>query len=122
MGANLRCGHVSVAEQILHRADVIAVFQKMRGERMAQRVARCRFRQSRQLHRRLHHPLHARLVQMIPLPLPVRRIGGNLCPRPEPLPNPFPFRLGIKAFCKLDEPTRDLLKHAMTEYNLSARA
>ena len=28
----------------------------------------------------------------------------------------------LKAFCELDEPTHDLLKHAMTEYNLSARA
>jgi len=28
----------------------------------------------------------------------------------------------LKTFCELDEPTRDLLKHAMTEYNLSARA
>ena len=28
----------------------------------------------------------------------------------------------MKAHCELDEPTRDLLKHAMTEYNLSARA
>ena len=28
----------------------------------------------------------------------------------------------LKAFCDLDEPTRDLLKQAMTEYNLSARA
>ena len=28
----------------------------------------------------------------------------------------------LKSFCELDETTRDLLKHAMTEYNLSARA
>jgi len=28
----------------------------------------------------------------------------------------------LKSFCDLDEPTRELLKHAMTEYNLSARA
>ncbi len=28
----------------------------------------------------------------------------------------------LKSFCEMDEPTRDLLKHAMTEYNLSARA
>ena len=28
----------------------------------------------------------------------------------------------LKQHCELDEPTRDLLKHAMTEYNLSARA
>jgi magnesium chelatase family protein len=28
----------------------------------------------------------------------------------------------LKTFCELDEPTRDLLKQAMTEYNLSARA
>jgi magnesium chelatase family protein len=28
----------------------------------------------------------------------------------------------LKSFCELDEPTRDLLKQAMTEYNLSARA
>lgn len=28
----------------------------------------------------------------------------------------------LKSFCELDEPTRDLLKNAMTEYNLSIRA
>jgi magnesium chelatase family protein len=28
----------------------------------------------------------------------------------------------LKSFCELDEATRDLLKHAMTEYHLSARA
>jgi hypothetical protein len=28
----------------------------------------------------------------------------------------------LKAFCALDEPTQELLKQAMTEYNLSARA
>ncbi len=28
----------------------------------------------------------------------------------------------LKTFCELDEPTRELLKQAMTEYNLSARA
>ncbi len=28
----------------------------------------------------------------------------------------------LKAFCELDEDTRELLKQAMTEYNLSARA
>jgi len=28
----------------------------------------------------------------------------------------------LKQYCDLDEPTRDLLKHAMTDYNLSARA
>jgi magnesium chelatase family protein len=28
----------------------------------------------------------------------------------------------LKSFCELDSPARDLLKHAMTEYNLSARA
>jgi magnesium chelatase family protein len=28
----------------------------------------------------------------------------------------------LKYFCELDVATRDLLKHAMTEYNLSARA
>jgi len=28
----------------------------------------------------------------------------------------------LKSFCELDEPVRELLMHAMTEYNLSARA
>jgi len=28
----------------------------------------------------------------------------------------------LKSFCELEEPTRELLKNAMTEYNLSARA
>ena len=39
MRVNLRRGNVLMAEQVLNRADVIAVFQQMRRERMAQRVA-----------------------------------------------------------------------------------
>jgi len=38
MGVNHRDGHVGVPEQLLNRAEVIAIFQKMPGEGMAQGV------------------------------------------------------------------------------------
>jgi hypothetical protein len=41
MRVNLRRGHLLVAEQILHCAQIVTVFQKMRGEGMTQGVARC---------------------------------------------------------------------------------
>lgn len=50
MGIDLRGGHILVAQQFLHRADIVTGFEQVRGEGMAQRVtgagltmpARCR--------------------------------------------------------------------------------
>lgn len=40
MGVDHRGRHVGVAEQFLHGADVVAAFEQVSGERMAQRVHR----------------------------------------------------------------------------------
>ena len=66
VGINLRCRDVLMAEQDLKRADVIAIFQKMRGKRMAQRVARRPFFNFNFGHRHLHCPLQVVLLQMMP--------------------------------------------------------
>ena len=42
MGVDHRRAHVGVAQQLLHRADVIAAFQKVRGEGVPKGVGRCR--------------------------------------------------------------------------------
>ena len=39
---NHRRRHVFMAQQFLNRADVIAILQKVRGERMPQRMRGCR--------------------------------------------------------------------------------
>jgi len=86
---NLGGADILVPEQILHRPNIIAIFQKMSGERVSQRVACRRLGKPRQPHRLLHHPLHTRVIQMMPLALAIRRINGNRCSRPDPLPAPF---------------------------------
>jgi hypothetical protein len=49
---------VGVAEQLLHGADVVAAFQQVGGEGMAQGVRRRRLVDARLLRRRLHRALH----------------------------------------------------------------
>jgi len=62
-------------------------FQKMRGKRMPQSVARRRLVQPGQLHCRLCHPLDACFVQMIPFEQSIHRAERNLRPMPEPWVN-----------------------------------
>jgi hypothetical protein len=38
MGVDLRGFHIGMAEQLLHRANVLAALQQMRGKAVAQRV------------------------------------------------------------------------------------
>src|ERR1035438_8077350 len=65
MRVNLRCRHILMAEQILHGAEIVTVFQKMRGEGMPQRVARRIFVELDPQNRRLHRPLQIVLLQMM---------------------------------------------------------
>src|SRR3546814_10451877 len=78
MGVDLRRRHVLVAEQFLHGADVMASFEQMRGERMAQRVAGGRLVDRRQLPRRAHGALQPAVVDMMPPQLPRTRIDRAL--------------------------------------------
>jgi hypothetical protein len=55
--------HVGVAEQLLNRPDIVAVFEEMRRERMPERVARGAFRDPRRPHGVADSALEHRLVQ-----------------------------------------------------------
>jgi hypothetical protein len=78
---NLRRRHIFVAEQLLQRPNIITCLQKMRRERMPQRVATRPLVNLRQPHRHLHHPLHTRLIQMMPPQSP----SSLSAPRPSPI-------------------------------------
>ena len=67
--------HVRVAEQFLHRADVVATFEQVRGEGMAQRVRRYRLDDARRARRLLDGALHALLVDMVAAHRAGARVG-----------------------------------------------
>jgi lambda repressor-like predicted transcriptional regulator len=58
-------GHAAVTEQLLHRADVIASLQQVRGKGMAQRMRRGRLGDACALHGALEGPLKGLVVQMM---------------------------------------------------------
>jgi hypothetical protein len=60
------CLHIPMSEEFLNRADVIAIFQQVRGKRMPQRVAVDRLGQPYVTRGLLDGPLQHRFVQMMP--------------------------------------------------------
>ena len=73
MGVDLRRAHVTVPEQFLNRADIMAVFQQVRGERVTEGVAARRFGDPRATDRVLDCALQHGFVQVVASPLPVTR-------------------------------------------------
>ena len=69
MGVDLRRAHVTVPEQFLHGADIVAVLEQVGRERMAEGVARCRLRDARAADGIPDGTLHDGLVQVVPAPL-----------------------------------------------------
>ena len=78
MGVDHRRPHVAVPQQFLHRADVVAGFQKMRGERMTEAVAGRALDQTRLDHCPAHRLLQGRFVCMVAALLTGRRITPAL--------------------------------------------
>ena len=82
--------HIAVAEQFLNRADVGALIQQVRSERMAEGVARCWLADSRRLHRCRHSTLQKAGIEMeaslpvLPWMPPTTALGK------QPLSSPFP--------------------------------
>lgn len=66
MGVDHRGGHIGVAEQFLHGADVVAAFEQVGGEGVAQRVHRNMAGDAGSLHRIAQRPLQALFVQVMP--------------------------------------------------------
>ena len=74
---NHRRADVGVAEELLHLADVVAVFQQVRGERAAERVAARTFRESGLADRGRDRSLDRTLVEVEPRRLMGTRISAE---------------------------------------------
>ena len=78
-----------MAQQFLDGPQVVAVFEKVGGKRVAQRVRRRGLRDAGPPHGLAHRPLNHRLVQMVPVLYPcvgIRVIRGR---GKDPLPRPL---------------------------------
>jgi hypothetical protein len=80
VGVNHRRAHITVPEQLLDRADVVAGFEQMCRKGMTQRVTRGRSGDPRNLDRLLHRALDDGLVQVMPSPLAGRVVDVALRP------------------------------------------
>src|SRR5438067_13275294 len=67
---------IRVAEQLLHRADVVTIFEQGGGKGVPQRVTASALRQSRITPRTLPGSLPGRLMQVLPRRYPCVRIGA----------------------------------------------
>ena len=95
MGVDHGVFYIAMAESFLNRTDVGSLFQKVRGERMAEGVAGRRFADPRCLHGCTHGALHKARIEMVPsldvlswIP-PASGLGK------QPLPAPFPGRIPV---------------------------
>ncbi len=57
--------HITMPQQFLDSSDIVAVFEQMRREAMAQRVAACRLGDVRRAHCGLDASLNRRLAQVM---------------------------------------------------------
>ena len=78
-----------MAQQFLHRANVVPGLEQVRGERVAQAVARRTLDEPGRLHRVPENTLHLGLVQMMTPPLTRTRILIHPIGRKHPLPPPL---------------------------------
>ena len=97
MGVDHGGSHVVVAEQFLHRTDVIAVFNQVRSERMPERVAGCPFRKLGLANGPLEDLLQDGFVHMMPPLFAGLRVLPAVFLREHPLSAPFLGRVGILA-------------------------
>src|SRR5690606_18180365 len=86
VGIELGGRHVLVAEQLLHRADVVAGFEKMRGEGVAQRVAGRRLDDAGPVAGELDCALQGRLVDVMSAPAASARVRRLASGREDVLP------------------------------------
>jgi hypothetical protein len=76
---------------LLDRADVVARFEEVRRERMAQGVAGRRLRQPGDLDGGAQRPLERALVDVVPKHLPGRAVGEAASRGKDPAPGPLTF-------------------------------
>ena len=76
MGVDLGRTHIAMTELFLHRADIRAAFEQMRGKGMAQGMTARRLVDARGPYRTLDRALYPLLIQMMPAPTAAARIIG----------------------------------------------
>lgn len=95
VGVDHRRPHVTMPEQLLDRANVVARFQKMRGEAVAQRVRPHRLRDADAASCFADGTLRHRLVQVMPALLARARVGRDGRGGKDPLPTPLAVRVWV---------------------------
>ena len=97
MRVNHRSCHIFVTQKLLDRADIVAIFEQVRGKRMPKRVRSCRFVQARFSHGFFDCFLQHRFVQVMPALLAGNSIGVMAGCGKHPLPSPLFSRVGVFA-------------------------
>ena len=97
MGIHHRGAHVSVPQQFLDRSDVIAVFQKVSGKAIPQRVATGWLDNARFDPRFLKRPLQNRFMVVVTALFSRGSFRVMAGCRKHPLPTPLLARVGVLA-------------------------
>src|SRR5262245_55077370 len=90
-----RRGHISVAQEFLHGADIVTVFEQVRGEGVAERVAGGPLGDAGGHHRVLHRTLEDRFMQMMATTLAGDLVHVGARGWKDPLPSPLTARVRI---------------------------
>ena len=98
MGVNHGGRDVFVAEQLLNRTDVVAVFKQMRGEAVSEGMAACRFSDSGCSDCQFDRVLKVLFGDVMPPQIARARIEGRLCGGKEILPDEVAGGIGIFSF------------------------
>ena len=89
MRVDHRGTHIGMAEQFLHRPDVVPRFEQVGGETVPETVARSPLGNSGSLHGTRDRAAHRPFMGMMPTLRSRPRIDGHLARRKDVLPLPF---------------------------------
>ena len=96
MGVDHRRAYVSVAQQLLDRPNIIAIFQQMGGKGVTERMTACRFGDPCFQSGFLEGPLQNGLVQVVPTLFSGNPVGIVAGGGKDPLP--CPLLPGVRVF------------------------
>ena len=97
MGVNLRGGYVPVPEELLHGAGVVAVFQQVGGEGVAEGMGAGALGDAGMPDRVSDRSLKDGLMEVVTAVLAGRPLDVDSGGREDPLPRPFAAGVGVLA-------------------------
>ena len=95
MGVDHCRGHIFVAQQLLHSANIISILQQMCSEAVPKGVAACRLRDSGALDRGFHGLLKVFLRYVVTTRLARARVHGNFRGWENVLPSPGAISVAV---------------------------